>query len=214
MPVSISGDGTFAGLTSVETVDLRHPDAVAANITLEADGSVPFDAANIASGTVDTARLPALGKVLQVVQTTKTNTFSTTSSTFVALTGLSVTITPSSNTSKILLIASITSGYGSSAGGQFRFTGGNAGNYIGDSSGSRTRATFGGYAEGTSSVRVVAMAQTATYLDSPATTSAVTYGLEVRRASGTAWVNRVDSDVNDANRTMGASSITAIEVAA
>jgi hypothetical protein len=214
MPVSISGNGTFAGLTSVETVDLRHPDAVAANITLGADGSVPLDAANIASGTVDTARLPALGKVLQVVQTTKTDVFSTTSSSFTNITGLSVTVTPSSTSSKIMLIAQVGHGPGEGNGGQFQFSGGNAGTYIGNASGSRTRAIAGGSMPSTSSVRISVLAQTFIYLDSPNTTSATTYNLQTRAAGGTVFINRVMSDGNDAARTMGASSITAIEVAA
>ena len=44
------------------------------------------------------------GKVLQVVSTTKTDTFSTASTTFVDLTGLSVSITPTSTSSKILVL--------------------------------------------------------------------------------------------------------------
>ena len=42
------------------------------------------------------------GKVLQVVSSTKTNTFTTTSSTFTDITGFSASITPSSTSSKIL----------------------------------------------------------------------------------------------------------------
>ena len=48
------------------------------------------------------AGLPA-GSVLQVVQTVKTDTFATTSTSFVDITGVSVAITPSSTSSKILI---------------------------------------------------------------------------------------------------------------
>ena len=46
------------------------------------------------------------GKVLQVVSTTKTDSFSTTSSSYTAITGLSANITPSSTSNKILVICS------------------------------------------------------------------------------------------------------------
>ena len=43
------------------------------------------------------------GKIGQVIQTYKTDTFSTSSTSFVDVTGLSVSITPSATTSKILI---------------------------------------------------------------------------------------------------------------
>ena len=49
------------------------------------------------------AGMPA-GAVLQVKQTEKTDTFTTTSTSFVDITGLSVTITPSSSSNKILVM--------------------------------------------------------------------------------------------------------------
>jgi hypothetical protein len=55
------------------------------------------------TGTVPAARLPA-GSVLQVVSTVKTDTFTTVSSSYVDVTGLSVSITPTSATSKILVL--------------------------------------------------------------------------------------------------------------
>ena len=47
------------------------------------------------------------GKILQVVQTVKTDAFSTTSTSFVDITGLSVDITPTKASSKILVTATI-----------------------------------------------------------------------------------------------------------
>ncbi len=62
-------------------------------------------ASSIGSGTLSNDRLPT-GSILQVLSTTKTDTFTTTTSgTFVDITGLSVTITPRSTSSKILIIA-------------------------------------------------------------------------------------------------------------
>ena len=57
------------------------------------------------SGTLD--RTNRAGNVLQVVSTTKTNTFTTTSSSYVDITDLSVTLTPTSSTSRLLIIGHV-----------------------------------------------------------------------------------------------------------
>jgi hypothetical protein len=57
------------------------------------------------------------GKVLQVVNTIKTDTFTATTGTgFTDITGLTVTITPSATSSKILIISTITSGLNTAGG--------------------------------------------------------------------------------------------------
>ena len=48
------------------------------------------------------------GKVLQVVSITKQDSFSTSSTSFTDVTGLSLSITPSSTSSKILILGSLT----------------------------------------------------------------------------------------------------------
>jgi hypothetical protein len=63
-------------------------------------------ASNITSGTLPKAQLPT-GSVLQVVSTTKTDTFSTSSTSYTDLTGLSVSITPTSATSKVLVFYTV-----------------------------------------------------------------------------------------------------------
>ena len=55
------------------------------------------------TGTVITTTSPKAGNIIQVVQAVKTDTFTTSSTSFVDITGLSVTITPSSSSSKILV---------------------------------------------------------------------------------------------------------------
>jgi len=59
-----------------------------------------------ADGTILTSN-SSTGKILQVIQTVKTDAFSTTSTSFVDITGLSVNITPSVASSKILVTATI-----------------------------------------------------------------------------------------------------------
>jgi hypothetical protein len=155
--------------------------------------------------------------IRQVVQTVKTDTFSSASTTYTAVTGLTVTITPSTNTNKILLIAQISGTHSSINSGDknfLRFTGGNAGTYIGNAAGSRERATMGSTVA-SQSVYAGVESLIAVYLDSPATSSAITYGLEHRSSSvATFYVNRSQVDTDNSSFGRYASSITAIEVAA
>ncbi len=62
------------------------------------------------------AGLPA-GAVLQVVQTTKTDTFSTTSTSFTDITGMTVNITPSSTSNKVLVLVHCPITMGDAGGG-------------------------------------------------------------------------------------------------
>lgn len=157
--------------------------------------------------------------VLQVVQTVKTDTFSTTTlNTWTDITGLSVTITPSSTSSKILLLGDVNvSGSNYFASGvSLRLTGGNSGNYVGDAAGSRIRS-FGRYQTNSAGGYVQNGYFAPVYLDSPATTSATTYKMQLNfynpDGGGHAiYVNRswTDSDTTAYSRTP--SSITAIEI--
>ena len=61
--------------------------------------------------------IAGLGKVVQIVRATDGTSRSTTSSTFVDVTGMSVTITPQKNDSAILLIATFYAGVTTSGGG-------------------------------------------------------------------------------------------------
>lgn len=183
-------------------------------------GSIAGLAAN--SFVVDVAsgsQLTQPGMVLQVVSTTKTDTFSTTSSSFVDVTGLSVSITPASTSSKILILLdmNITSDVAGGCGIQYRINGGNADTYVGDAAGTRTRAIRGYRAQGSAGVefnwRESLMPATGTFLDSPNTASSVTYSAQVQINTNTLYVNRGDGDGDVTNITRGASSITVMEIA-
>jgi hypothetical protein len=162
------------------------------------------------------------GKILQVVSTTKTDTFSTSSSSFVTVTGLTATITPSSTSSKILIHANVNYSFLPSVnftGVFIRLAGGNAGNYVGDANGSRTQAISGsfqadvGSTSFTYSGRQISTTATGVFLDSPNTASAVTYEVQLRTGSGTGYVNRSGDDSNISDRGVYPSSITVMEVA-
>ena len=173
--------------------------------------------ASFVSGAVLTAaqmnNLRGAFRVLQVVQDIKTDTFTTTSTTFVDITGLSVTITPSSTTSQVLIIANLAYGLPFSAGCFYRIAGGNATTYVGDAGGSRVRSSFGGFFDTNGSNHQVGAS--IVYLDSPATTSATTYRVQAAVPTGnTAFVNRGGNDSDDARFARSASSIIVMEISA
>jgi hypothetical protein len=159
------------------------------------------------------------GNVLQVVSTTKTDVFSTTSTSYVAVTGLSVSITPISANSKILILGNLTIGQTSDATSYFRVSGGNATNYVGDADGSRTRAIGGSTFTGDGSgfnPRAVAFSQSISYLDSPNTTNEITYQTEIVRgggSTGTVYINRMGFELDTNVYVRGASTIIAVEIA-
>lgn len=155
------------------------------------------------------------GRILQTLQTLKTDVFSTTSTSYAAVTGLSVSITPASASNKVLIIASFTfAGEGNAVDGLFaRLSGGNTSSFIGDAFGNRERAAAGAvlYLQ----IQDQALPVTLVYLDSPATTSSVSYGVEVKNenASSTIRVGQARS-VDDPAFAVIPSTITVMEIAA
>jgi microcystin-dependent protein len=134
-----------------------------------------------------------VGKVLQVVQGT-TSVQATTSSTTLTDMGLSVTITPTLSTSKILVTATFNIGFGSSADDTFYslFRGSTA---IGIGSGSATSSSA--YLRGnTQGGNLGIVPVTITFLDSPATTSATTYKMQWATRVDSIYLNRRGADTN------------------
>jgi hypothetical protein len=177
--------------------------------------------ASFVSGAVLTAaqmnNLRGAFRVLQVASTVKTDAFTTTSTSYTDVTGLTVTITPSATSSKILLIACLNysvvdniSGYGTA----FRFNGGNSSTFVGDAAGSRTRAVVNFFAQDIWRVNNQLLPINMVYLDSPSTTSATTYAVQMKMTAQTGYVNRSGTDADDSLRGRGASSITALEISA
>lgn len=153
-------------------------------------------------------------RVLQVVSTTKTDTYTdaSASGTLTTITGLSATITPSATTSKILIY--VTLNYGANGGNRaiFGLTGGNTATaYRGDAAGSRRQVATGAQSIDANDVVPVTML----YLDSPATTSAVTYAAQAADiAGGTLYINRSSTDTNATNYARYASTIVVAEISA
>ena len=173
--------------------------------------------ASFTSGQVLTAAqmndLRGAFRVLQVVSVAKTDTFTTTSATFVDVTGLTVSITPSSATSKILVLASVSgNGQSGAAALQGILVRGVTPIAVGDAAGSRTQTTFGNIENPSSDQD----SSPIMFLDSPATTSSTTYKIQIRSTvSGqTVVINRSFGDVNAASGSRGISTITVMEISA
>ena len=186
-------------------------------VTLGASGdtiTVPSGATlAVASGaTISNAgTATGFGKVLQVVQAVKSDTFSSSAASWTDVTGLSVSITPASTSNKVLIIPSIQS---SSSGG------GNA--FAIDRDGTRLAvpATVGNRLSGTFPAGLqLGSAEIATtslvYLDSPSSTSSVTYKIQVNcNSGGTQYVNfNYDDATATINYIRVSSSITVMEIA-
>jgi len=163
----------------------------------------------LASGqSIPSAALP-VGSVLQCLSTNKTDAFSTTSTSYVDITGLSVSITPKFSSSKILVILSLSGS--ETAGFGYQLVRGSTAICIGDSGGGSRKQASGG-----TSVRDINGVNNGSvnFLDSPATTSSTTYKVQMYVPSATGYINRTSADI-DANYTIrSASTITVMEIAA
>jgi len=179
---------------------ITFPDSSVQNTSALVGGYVPY------------ANLPA-GSVLQVVSATKTDVASFTSSTFTDVTGLSVSITPKSSTSKILVIVSVYCAWANAVakiGG--RIVRNSTAICLGDAAGSRTPVSGSAYwAVNADSPACVGV----NFLDSPATTSATTYKWQANNmdASGTVYINRGSTDSDTSTTPRLASTITVMEIA-
>lgn len=151
------------------------------------------------------------GSILQAVSTTKTDTFSTTSTAYTDITGLSVSITPTSTSSRILVFTNFQASVSGDIAVMFQFVRGSTAISIGDAAGNRTRASA-------SLLQSNITEQLGTFsfhfLDSPATTSATTYKVQTFVNAGTMYVGRTGSDSDLATRPRTASTITVMEISA
>ena len=152
----------------------------------------------------------APGKILQVVSTAKTDTFSSSSTTFTALTGLSVSITPTATSSKIFIHVSL--GQLDSSAGDIlrgRIMRDSTAIALGAAAGSRSPSSFSVIPAAGNRAHNVHMA----FLDSPSSTSAIAYSLQLAIAAGTMFVNRASVDSDSAIYARTPSTITLMEVA-
>jgi hypothetical protein len=163
---------------------------------------------------VPTMATLSAGKVLQVVQGVKVDTFSSTTVDWVDITGLTVDITPSSTSSKIL-VSFITNLSGSTTGGHTSLvrclrdsTAIGGGTQVGTN-----RKSASGLHCNRDTVEMNWISYE--YLDSPSTTSATTYKVQLfGEGAATHYINRSGNDGDFAYHGRYASSITVMEIGA
>ena len=154
-------------------------------------GTIPQgNIANASLGAITALPTGLGGKVLQVVTNTHATRFETTSTSFVAATGYTVAITPSSSSNKVFVMISTI--LDNKASGRLAYatlyrtiSGGSATDIINDAE---------GIAVGYSGGDRVFTPTTLSALDSPNTTSAVTYQVYVKSASGEIGINGPEAE--------------------
>jgi len=177
--------------------------------SLGTDGQV-FTSAGAGTGAVfeDAA---GGGLVLQVLQAVKTDTFSTTASSFADVTDITVDITPASSSNKVLITAFLVCGSASEAHLHFKLLRDSTDILVGDAASSRIQASISlGPIRNTSQAENFSI----TYLDSPSSTSSVTYKIQMQNqgAGITSYVNRSSVDVDNSTFSRNTSTITVMEI--
>ena len=208
MAITINGTGTITGISAGGL-----PDGSVTAADIESSLDLTGKTVTLPSGTG--------GKILRVVNTVKTDTFSTASQSYTVVTGLTATITPRFNDSKILIIASVHFSEDAQA-ESAAFALGKDGSvidaFLGAAAGNRPRAAMHGFPSDGAATTVEngMFSSTVTCLDSPASTSQITYSVMMRTANGgLMYVNRTKEDRDSANydpRTI--STLTLMEIAA
>ena len=179
---------------------------------------IKVDTIQTAAGGTPTAGdlgLNTTGSVLQVKSFTKTDTFSTTSSSFTDVTDLSLTLTPASSASKFLVTAQlIGSAQSSSNFASFRFTRNGTAIGVADADGNRVQA--GSFFAWPGVDTDAQMSTGMSHLDSPSTTDDVTYKVQMSNtnhsSSTTVYLNRSQGDT-EGSRARTTSVITVFEIA-
>ena len=208
---STSGDITLAAPAVAGTSTLTLPATTATLIT----GSSP----SITTPTITGSILNASGRpmaaqtggILQVLQVVKTDTFSTSSTTYTDITGLSLSITPSSTSSRILILFQVVA-TGVNV-NYFQLVRNTTAIALGNPEGSRIQATVGNANRAGDSN--LAFSFSNMFIDSPATTSATTYKLQTRTENGTnaVFINRTINDTDSVTGMRTLSNITLMEIA-
>jgi hypothetical protein len=171
------------------------------------------DTQTLTNKTLGAGTVMPTGSVLQVVSAAKTDTFtSAANSTWTDITGMSVSITPSSTSSKILIIATLQGVLFRPTlnGVLVRLLRDSTAIGIGDAASNRGRTTFGAAISSADSI----CSATINYLDSPATSSATTYKLQFWQdtPANPLYINRTVTDSDTASNQRCISTITVMEI--
>ena len=158
------------------------------------------------------------GKIGQIVSTNKTDTYSASIATegiSGIVTGLTVDITPSAATSKILVLLNMGVGANGEHGMSFQLYRDTTQIDMAAASSSRPRRSKGPMQQSGGTSYITNMSTN--YLDSPSSTSALTYGVKIAHTSSSTkdvYINRSHDDNDDLSYGRNASTITVMEVLA
>jgi len=151
------------------------------------------------------------GKVLQVLQAVKTDTFTSSATSYTDLTGITLAITPSATSSKILVMTQLSMAVDNGGQPALKLLRDSTALNLGAAASSRTRATTTFFTEATWESMPVSII----YLDSPSSTSALTYKVQGFGNGGNViYVNRSASDSDASNYYRSSSSIILMEIGA
>jgi hypothetical protein len=151
------------------------------------------------------------GSILQVVQGVKTDTYTTTSTSYVAITSLAASITPTSSSSKILITASINIGVASDTYHAYFQLWKNGSNLSGTTGTSGQPWPCFMHQNGTNYRNMYALSMS--YLDSPATTSSTTYAIYGANQTSSSGFTINYCNLSDSWTPGGISTITLFEIA-
>ena len=167
----------------------------------------------------DTLATNAKGSILQVVEAVKTNTASTGTTVYGAISGLQPQITPTSASSKVMIFINLKWGFSNENNDVnfklFRSIGGTETEiFSGAASNSNTLGFFGAQDALGKGIHVI-MPISSQYLDSPSTTSQITYLIkwQIQRSASTNYINRPGLDDTSSDYHRSSSSVTLMEVA-
>ncbi len=220
LEIGTSGDTitvpTGAGLTVVDEVKTNKiSPATGTAFALGDSGdtfTVPSGATIVNSGTATGFGGGGLLQIKQTVVTTET-ALAPTPGTFVDISGMSVSITPTLSTSKIFILVDISTGSTGAYGTNFRLLRDSTDIYQStDASGSQLNTTFSSIRGGIDSSNQFKVPMM--FIDAPSSTSATAYKVQWSGETGSALkLNRSVSDADNNYTGRSASSITAIELA-
>lgn len=202
-------------------------------VTSDTSGEIKLQSAGADVATIDSSglsmgsgmKLTSTGHILQVISGEKGSTFTGTSvpdngGYFIDVTGYSATITPSSTSSKILVMVHAYVGKTTASGGyqqSLRIRQGSNYPFLGTSEGSKpvTSARVNGYVSGGNTYSMMNIS--GSWIDSPSSTSALTYQVQLGGYSSSpiVYLNRQEFFQFSASNfdTIPLSTITLMEIA-
>ena len=208
---------TNSGATAPEWTDSPQSLMTAAGDVLYASGANTLaklakgsddDVLTLASGVPSWAASAAGGKMGQMISTQLDVEQSTTSTTFVAITGVTNTITPAATSSKIWVQGNLF--WGRSTNNTMWMQMFRDSTLINEQTFSTDSDTDSYYGSGVDSGYYLLKSAPFSFLDSPSTTSATVYTIKWRGDGNTLYLNRIGGGTNQA----GTSQLNTIEVLA